>query len=756
MRSLHHYRRSTLTSIFLLRNNDGETFLHVLLECGVTYERLLAIVDQCDESTYNKFLLFFTRKKESFLHLAAKKCKAEVFEKLLTKAFDDVLSLLAPERNYEKSCLLAVLLDYQSETVVELFVRRLTSKRLSIAMFNNMHLMWNIARHHSSRIIKALLSNISNWPMEDLVLHKHFGQNALDVFIKEQGWHEVLLLLSRLSDKNIIRAIEQGSRHYILRGLFNIVHDYEGWDQFSDLRDRLITIMARSCFSDDLVKFAIDRFINKGKSLYHNGHWLELLDSQEPAELDLKKITLSHCIAKKSGDPRYNMGVFLYNASKERRDVSLLSLSRFHSTEVQPIQSLLLGNGESLYFGSISEEVICQQVWEHGVASWLEYRSLLAQFKQSPLRSVLLLLYKLDAVLIGVRGPFPVELINATAIIYNTSRANNLLMKMIDPSNIDDFVKQLEGEYEYRPQLRLETPKEGATHKFYHMKGRVGLYPMQKSSTPTKKNATRKMAMTLISETLDTHLYREQHKDQLLVGVGLNRAFCTIKAMLFSDRGTYQRGWVGSLHSVSQYKNKIEHINFTDIDAFIEAIRKPDAGVNEVLAKITREALQCIVIGRDTLEARKVACVYQRSIRELLGVNLPIIFYDAHLQALIPYDPEFYAASELCIREKRENEKELSAKERLLAIRVTLTSHKKWHYKFFSHPVQYGHDELPERILTVITLIDSAFTHGFQSTLTKVLKELKKFDSLLTRESGDTKNLMADLLYEHRRVLAIN
>ena len=740
--------REDLDKHFLLRNKNGETFLYVLLDQGVTYKRLLAIVDQCSVPVYNKFLLIFTNGKESFLHLAAKKCKPDVFKILLQKASDDALSTLAPEKNHEKYSLLEVILDHQAESNIEIFIRRISARRLSIAMFNSLHLMQDIARNHSPRIIKVLFDCISDWPLQDLLLYNPFGQNALDVFVREQGWYEVLLLLNRLSDKNIIRAIEQGNRQYILRALFNIIHDYQGWDLFPEFRERLMLILNRSCFKESLVSFAVDRFINKGKSLYQNSSWLMLLQPDEPSMWDLKRMTLASCIAKTLEKSVLNIRVLLHDVSAQRREVSLLSLSRFHSIEMQPIQSLLLGNGESLYLGSISENDLCQKIWEHGFASWLEYRSILAQYKMTCVHTVMLILYKLDAVLIGVGGAFPDNLIHITNMVHQISQSDNFLIKTIKPANLDDFVRQLEGGYEYRPQLRSEDSKKDATHKFYHLQGKVGPYSTVKVLKPI--TATRKMAMTWVSKNLDTHLFQQQHRHRLLVGVGLDRSFCEIKAMLFSDRGTYQRGWVGSLYAVSQYANKMAHINFTDIDEFIRAISEPDAGINEVLAKITREALQCVVIGRDTSEARKTACDYRQKIKDGLGIELPIIFYDPHLQSLIPFDMDFYTTCEHRIEEKREREKEESAKERLLQIRIELTNYKNWRPGIFSRPVLYGRELMPKRIYEVIELIDSAFENGFQFTLIKVLEVLKIFKHPIARGSHGAKELMSDLLQQHR------
>ena len=191
---------------------------------------------------------------------------------------------------------------------------------------------------------------------------------------------------------------------------------------------------------------------------------------------------------------------------------------------------------------------------------------------------------------------------------------------------------------------------------------------------PHHATHAKKQSATLISTGKNTPLFQAHKPDTLLVGVVLRAdpnltpgiydpRRAKMKALLFTDAGTYGRQWRGSLAEVTQYAQKTK--NYTSLEEFKEAIKQNTTQHNEVLVEPSKESLIGIVIGRDNPKARKLARQFQKDIRTHLGINLPIVSYDATKK-------EFIEDLDLC--EATKKTKDLIAEKELLLNTPPVTS----------------------------------------------------------------------------------
>ena len=179
--------------------------------------------------------------------------------------------------------------------------------------------------------------------------------------------------------------------------------------------------------------------------------------------------------------------------------------------------------------------------------------------------------------------------------------SNETLFKIIKPECWPDFLKQLT-DYNYRPKLRK--PNNGAaTHKLVLLENKIIDYnpqrPKNKEYHHTKKQSTTKLSINLNTEVFG------QGKNRPLVGLLFDETKCVVKARLKYDRGTYSRKWVGTAANVTSYQKQMdEHsIIFTDKDSFIDCVNKSKE-LNEVLAKLSQEAILSIFVASNTLESK--------------------------------------------------------------------------------------------------------------------------------------------------------
>jgi hypothetical protein len=302
-------------------------------------------------------------------------------------------------------------------------------------------------------------------------------------------------------------------------------------------------------------------------------------------------------------------------------------------------------NGELLNDSDI--QAIAERIWLEGLASWLDYRVLRSLYMHAPyLEMTLILLDKINKLLTGASIPYPIELAQNTAKIYEAVKSHNFLIKIVSKNNVHDFIAQLQ-DYHYCPALRcphrpaLRCPQTNKpTHKFVHLTGEIRPYI---KTNKLDFKSMKKTSVTMMNTHLSTPLFGEHNDDRVLVGFGFLKDKTMIKARLLSDKGTYLREWRGSAGDVTKYAESAKFFNYTDEQQFIEKINQPYSFVNEVLAQLTRESVYCIIMGRDRPEERDNAIFYQDLVKNKLKLMLPIFIYDSDIQALVPFDKDIYS-----------------------------------------------------------------------------------------------------------------
>ena len=304
------------------------------------------------------------------------------------------------------------------------------------------------------------------------------------------------------------------------------------------------------------------------------------------------------------------------------------------------LDPIKLGNDTQM---SLMDEGLTQAIQTHGLASWKDFYILekhCAHHSDANALNTTLALMKDYATL---------QLSESNPEIFTLNQelqAGNVLMKMFSgwqKNAWPEFIKQLKTP-QIRAQLRKPLGTKVTTHKFHHLTGEIGLYAKKDRVKPHHVTHAKKQSTTLISPQKCTPLFQSHQPNTLLVGVVLRAdpdlsttrydpKRAKIKALLSADAGTYGRQWRGSLAEVTNYAQK--ETNDTSLETFKEKIRHNTTQYNEVLAEPSKESLMGIVIGRDTPAARKMARQYQMDIKRELGIDLPLVKYDATEKELI-------------------------------------------------------------------------------------------------------------------------
>lgn len=221
------------------------------------------------------------------------------------------------------------------------------------------------------------------------------------------------------------------------------------------------------------------------------------------------------------------------------------------------------------------------------------------------------------------------------------------------PKHWPEFCDHL-ADYSKRQKLRPQSkPKKGYKYrfivspdskeesKFPLAKGGIFAFNLrqQRAGKLNKKHdATTKTAMTVISKHLHTGLFGIEDSKREAVGIVCDITQCNLNTMLLRDRGTAERGWVQEeLRNVIRYAQNIEHFSCVSLKEFKEKIDEQPHVVNEALVKITRESVLAIVIGEDTLAARRIALERQKNLESILKRPVPIVFYNSFQQKVRIY-----------------------------------------------------------------------------------------------------------------------
>ena len=214
--------------------------------------------------------------------------------------------------------------------------------------------------------------------------------------------------------------------------------------------------------------------------------------------------------------------------------------------------------------------------------------------------------------------------------------SNETLFKIIKPECWPDFLKQIT-DYNYRPKLRAPNNR-AATHKLLLLENKIIEYKPQRPKNK-EYHHTKKQSTTKLSKKLNTEVFG-QGTNRPLVGLLFDENQCVVKALLKYDRGTYSRGWVGTAADVTSYQKQMdEHsIIFTDKDRFIDCVNKSKE-LNEVLAKLSQEAILGIFVASNTLDSKRIAIERQQQLFKKFGKKYDIYLYDNKACEIIKYTP---------------------------------------------------------------------------------------------------------------------
>lgn len=218
------------------------------------------------------------------------------------------------------------------------------------------------------------------------------------------------------------------------------------------------------------------------------------------------------------------------------------------------------------------------------------------------------------------------------ASLIAKAQANEVYVKIVAPDRYADYLKQL-SDYTHRPPLRAEVPN--AAFKLVHATGQVVAYQRHQNKNKPPYTHTKKSSATLISDSLHTPVFGS-HASRVLVGYLFNKPDCVVKAMFKQDQGTYVHHWLASTEaSARQAANLIPNYLYTDEELFKQQVNNPATGItNEVLLKVSKQAILAIVIANLTQEARRIASERQKDALEKLGMNVPIAHYDSNAKKL--------------------------------------------------------------------------------------------------------------------------
>lgn len=282
-------------------------------------------------------------------------------------------------------------------------------------------------------------------------------------------------------------------------------------------------------------------------------------------------------------------------------------------------------------------------VQKEGLSSEIELEILLCYYihhSEGRLLSPLYAMFYLRILRLPDTSELSIEKIN------RARESGQLLIKMFGVNSqckedaFSRFLEQLRNP-RIRPHLR-ENRSDAPGHKYYHLKGVIEEWrpkPADAPPKPSHETHAKKQSMTLVGFGLRTRPFGFGNENPL-VGVVMQAdanldnhpdaydiAKVKIRAMLPKDRGTYQRKWRGPLCSVLEYETSCMFFaSFKDFQDFISSREK----TNEILGQPSKESLLAIVMGRFAAAEYEKACLYQSMIKKELGLDLPIIVYDAY------------------------------------------------------------------------------------------------------------------------------
>ena len=642
-----------LRNALAARTNNDETPVHIAAQFQ-TAAALLECIKKLNPMTSYSVELLSARSEEcTVLHTVAKYQGEDVF-----RAYVEVMTAESLGRamvctnNKDLQSGLFLAARFQPHIGFSELVAKVSADAVSAAL-RLQDIYGHTALHHVFQYqpvenVKALIIKADEASISYALPFKNImTSSVLTVCMKEKP-SLILLLLSKSSFGSLEKAAIASQPNYVVKNILRLLcctHEEE-WGCYPGLKQKLMNfLMIDKVQIKKPVELMLPYLIHRGASssiqlsimpflcqlsMSHHTHFAFLsflsLANQE-------KFTASDRDAVRS------------EALKQRIHLFEVSTNRFitapHTQSSLKPQTIMLSTQEGIPVTGIDTKntdpvtALCQMIWHAGLASWLEYYALIHHHgEHSKVGMTLLAMHNMQTVLSGVADtvPLPVAAINHLLGLHALIQSGNCLMKVVTTSNVDLLLDAL-ADYTYRPEIR-ESKDSDSLYKYRHMTDTIELIPTLKIKYP--KQRTRKTAVTWISPQLQTPLFSLHHELNGMVAFAFNRKACVIKAMLASDVGTYHRGWVGEESKVANYAQSIFPYNFTDEAAFIKHIETSGL-VNEVLAELTKEALEAIVVCIDSDRSREIALQYQAKVKAKLGIELPIVFYDHAAQVLVPY-----------------------------------------------------------------------------------------------------------------------
>ena len=561
-------------------NNGQSTVLHIAAICqpGHAFSRL---VEKTDAKALNQVLLLQNSYKETPLHLAAWRQPSDAFLLLIEKADAKVLNQALPMQNEVEETVLHVAAAYQStDGFIKLIERCSTS-----------------ALEQACRLYKN-------------------GQSVLESALPYQPAHAIAKLLNAIDDDTVLQDMLKAPNTPppLLAGIASYL-GHEDCFQTQPLVGRLFSIMGLQltdcCIKLWLAGKSVSPILIKAALPY-----FKTLIQKEPQRApELEAI-----------EKYFNEALFKEEKAESKEEAIFIRLQSGEPLELKDEKR--------------SPEIL----WKQGLQSFYDYHLLKKHFPGSLLAQTADDLFRAGLLFKGTCLPFEPTDINSK--LAEANAIGEVLLKIIKPKDWPEFKKQI-GDYNFRADLRdKKQDKSEAQDKYVHLKGQT-LSEMKKEYKEHKEKKkdhpyehTIKQSVSLLSKNYDTAVFGEHDPKRPLVGLLFSKEHSIIKAILLKDLGTFGRKWVGSKEEVAAYAKEMEKINVTDFKTFKEEIEKNPQRLNEVLAKLSREAMLGVVFVTDTPEARKQARAYHADIKKAKhAIDLPIYFYDRTLRAMRLYTP---------------------------------------------------------------------------------------------------------------------
>ncbi len=279
------------------------------------------------------------------------------------------------------------------------------------------------------------------------------------------------------------------------------------------------------------------------------------------------------------------------------------------------------------------EETIARLIWEEGFRTKDDHH----QFKQqAPFHHIAhQIVQDLErAKLLHTGFSLPYENYNqdltpATIDYHSLVQNNQTLVKLI---YWWDCYMQQTSEYNIRPALRLGKNTH-ATHKLDLKTNQIIPYQLKRRQK-TNYTHTKKQSTTALSKHLHTSLFRDG------VGLMFDESKCDVRAMFRQNAVTVCREWVGSEWSVKFYKWNQSKNLMTDRHSFRRSVDEQswfNMINNEVLAKLSREAILGVFISGASTWTKAEAIRRQQELKTKFNIDCPIFIYSSFYRSLRVY-----------------------------------------------------------------------------------------------------------------------